>query len=100
MVTLLGFLNAVQVSVQIFFRKERRAINALQLRVLLIAEPVCSGNIGQLECLDLAGRGEVRPAAEVEKLASFVNRDLFIGPGELLDEMALHEIAFSLEPFK
>ena len=37
------------------------------------------------------------PAAKVEKLARLVNRDLFIGLGELLDEMALHEVAFALE---
>src|SRR5882762_1281354 len=39
----------------------------------------------------------MRTAAEVEKLASLVDRNLFIGLGELLDEMALHEIAFALE---
>ena len=39
----------------------------------------------------------MRPAAEVEELAGLVNRDLFIGLGELLDEMALHEVAFALE---
>ena len=39
----------------------------------------------------------MRASAEVEKLASLVNRDLFIGLGELLDEMALHEVAFALE---
>src|ERR1700676_4995291 len=36
-------------------------------------------------------------AAEVEKLASLVYGDFFIGLGELLDEMALHEVAFTLE---
>ena len=39
----------------------------------------------------------MRPAAEVEKLAGLINRNLFIGLGELLDEVALHEVAFTLE---
>ena len=39
----------------------------------------------------------MRPAAEVEKLAGLVDRNLFIGLGELLDEVALHEVAFTLE---
>src|SRR5581483_9072622 len=43
---------------------------------------------------------DVRAAAEVEKLASFIDRNLFIGPGELLDEVALHEVAFVLEPLQ
>src|SRR5260370_41444419 len=37
------------------------------------------------------------PAAEIEKLAGLVNRNFFIGPRELLNEVALHEVAFTLE---
>src|SRR5206468_11911717 len=36
----------------------------------------------------------VRAAAEVEEFAGAVNRNPFIGPRELLDEVALHEVAF------
>src|SRR6059058_4049906 len=39
----------------------------------------------------------MRAAAEVEKLASLVDRNLFIGTRELLNEVALHEVAFTLE---
>ena len=39
----------------------------------------------------------MRPAAEVGELASAINGNLFIGLGELLDEMALHEVAFFFE---
>src|SRR5216683_7747671 len=39
----------------------------------------------------------MRPAAEIEKLAGLVNRNFFIGTRELLDEVALHEVAFTLE---
>src|SRR5262249_49617601 len=79
---------------------ERGAISPLQLRILLVPQPVRAGDIQQLERFDLAGRRDVRAAAEVEKLAGLVNRNLFIGLGELLDEMALHEVAFALEFFE
>ena len=39
----------------------------------------------------------MRATAEIEKLSRLVNGNLFIGLGELLDEVALHEIAFALE---
>src|SRR5262249_15010217 len=39
----------------------------------------------------------VRPAAEIEKLAGLVDRNSFVGTRELLDEVALHEVAFALE---
>jgi len=42
----------------------------------------------------------VRAAAEILKLAGFIDGDFFIGLGELLDEVALHEVAFTLELFQ
>ena len=39
----------------------------------------------------------MRSAAEIGKLAGAIDRNLFIGLGELLDEMALHEVAFFFE---
>ena len=96
-IALLGFFNAVQISVEVFLREERSSINTLQLRVLLVAKPVGACDVEQLERLDFSSRGNVRAAAEVEESSRLVDRDLFIGLGELLDEVALHEIAFSLE---
>ena len=65
-----------------------------------VAQPVGAGDVEQLERLDLAGRRNVRAAAEIEELAGLVDRNLFIGLGELLDEVALHEVAFALELFQ
>ncbi len=96
-VALLGFFNAVEISIEVFLREERSPINALQLRILLVAKPVGAGDVEQLERLDFSGRGYVRAPAEIEEFSRLVDRDLFIGLGELLDEVALHEIAFSLE---
>src|SRR5207302_1430737 len=97
MVALLRLLNSFQVIFEVLFRKERRSINPLQLRILFIAKPVRARNIEQLERLDFPGRRNVRPAAEIGELTSAVNRNLFVGLGELLDEVALHEVALFLE---
>ncbi len=100
MVALLRFFDAVQVGVEILLREKRRAVDALQLRILLVSQPVGAGDVEQLEGFDLSGRRQVRTAAEILKLAGLVDRNLFIGLGELLDEVALHEVAFALELFE
>jgi hypothetical protein len=97
MVALPGLFLLVQKIVEIFLREKRGPVNALQLRVLLVAQPVGAGNVQQLERFDLPGRRDVRAAAEIQKLAGLVNRNLFLGLGELLDEVALHEVTFALE---
>src|SRR5208337_329042 len=97
MVALLRFFDAGQVSVEILLRKKRGAVDALQLLILLVAEPVGAGDVEQLEGFDLSGRRQVRAAAEILELAGLVDRNLLVGLGELLDEMALHEVAFALE---
>src|SRR5437016_12871029 len=86
MVALLRFFDLVQMAFEIFLAEKRSSVNALQLRVLLVSQPVSPGDIQQLECFDLARRRDVRSAAEVEKVASLVNRNFLIGLGELLDE--------------
>ena len=97
MVAFFRLLNIVQVLVEIFFRKEGRPVNSLELRIFLVAEPVRAGNVQQLESLDLAGGWNMRPAAEVDEFAGAIDGNLFIGLGELLYEMAFHEIAFFFE---
>ena len=97
MVALLRLLQLVQIIVEVLLGEERRAVDALELRILLVAQPVRSCNVEQLERLDAAGRRNVWPAAKVGELAGLVNRDLLIGLGELLDEVTLHEVAFRLE---
>ncbi len=97
MVALLGFFELVEVVVEVFLGVERGAVDALELRVLLVAQPVGAGDVEQLEGLDASGGRDVRAAAEVGELAGLVDRDLLVGLGELLDEVALHEVAFGLE---
>ena len=97
MVALLRLFHLLQMRVEILLREKRSPVNPLQLRILLIPQPVRARNVEQLECLDLPRRRNMRPAAEIDELASAINRNLFIGLGELLDEMALHEVAFFFE---
>src|SRR5580698_1548410 len=97
MVALLRLFHLLQMGVKILLREERSSIDALQLRIFFVAQPVRASDVEQLERLDLAGRREVRPTAEIDELAGAVDRYLFIGLGELLDEMTLHEVAFFLE---
>ena len=97
MIAFLCFFNAREISVEVFLAEKRSPIDPLQLLVLFISQPVRTRNVEELERLDPARRRHMRPAAEIEKLAGFVDRNLLIGLGELLDEMALHEVAFLLE---
>src|SRR5277367_1324740 len=92
MVALLGFFLLVQKVVEVFFREKRSPINALQLRILFIAQPVSAGDTEQLKGFDLASRRNMWSAAEVGELAGAVDGNLFIGLGELLDEMTLREV--------
>src|SRR5947199_10056620 len=77
MVALLRFFDRVQIAVEIFLAEKSSSVNALQLRVLLVSQPVSTGDIQQLECFDLARRSDVRSAAEVEIVANLVHRNYF-----------------------
>ena len=68
MVALLGFFELGQVLVQFLLGEERRAVDALQLRVLLVALPIRAGDREQLERLDLLGGRHVRAAAEIDEV--------------------------------
>src|SRR4051812_22332039 len=100
MVALLGLFLLLEEVVEIFLGIKRSAVNALKLWVLFIAQPVSAGNIEQLESFDFSSRRNVRAAAEVREFAGSVDRNFFIGLGELLDEMALHEVAVFFELFE
>ena len=78
MVALLGFLLAPKIFLQLLGRFPGRAINALQLLVLLVAAPVGAGDIHQLERLgvDLARVGDVRTAAKIGEAVVRIKRDL------------------------
>ena len=88
MVAALGFLDAVQIFVQVRLLDEARAVDALHLRIAFFALPVGAGDAHQLERLNLAGAGNVRAAAEIDELAGGVERDHRLGG------FFLHQLAF------
>src|SRR3954468_15978425 len=97
MVALLGFFDLVEILLKLLLVGERGPVDALELRVFFVAQPVGARDVQQLESLDAASGWDVRPATEVDELAIPIQRDLFIGFGELLDEVDLHKVAFTLE---
>ena len=97
MIAALGFLKLAHVLVHFLLGVERSAVDALELGIAFLAEPIGSSDVEQLEGLDLSGGRDMRAAAEIDELAGLVERNLIIGLGELFDEVALHEIAFGLE---
>src|SRR6266536_3774136 len=72
-------LEAFQVSIELLLGQERRPVDALEQRFLLVPFPVGAGRVGQLEDAEPAGRGNVRTAAEVDELPLPVARDAVVG---------------------
>src|SRR5579859_174284 len=97
MVALLGLFDRMQVLLKVFLVEERGAVNALELRIFLVTQPIGPGDAGELESLDPSSGGNVRATAEVYELSIAINSDRIAGPGELLNEVDLHEVAFSAE---
>ena len=63
----------------------------------VIAAPIGAGELGELEGLaDLAGRGHVRAAAQVEPLALLVDLEV-LALGDGIDQLDLEQLALLLE---
>ena len=92
-VALLGFLELLEIGVEVLLGRPGRAVDAGQHRVVGIAAPIGAGHLHELEGgADLARRGHVRAAAEVEPIALRV--DLEILPlGNGVDELDLVGLA-------
>ena len=97
MVALLGFLEAVQVVLEVLVGEEDRAVDALELGVLGVAAPVGARHLRQLERLaELARRRQVRAEAHVEPVALLVDRDLLV-LRQFVDPLGLEALAVLLE---
>ena len=68
MVAFLGLFDLGDVGLQLLLVEERGAVNALKHLAVGPALPVSPGDREQLERPDLAGVGNMRPAAQVDKL--------------------------------
>ncbi len=96
MVALLRFLDAVQVRVEVFLLRPRRAVDPLQHLVARIAAPVRAGDLHQLEHLELARRRHVRAAAEVDEAAFAIQRNVLVRR-DRRDDLGLVVLAHVLE---
>src|ERR1700730_15801286 len=74
----LRLLEPVQVLVELLLVRPGGAVNALQHLVARIATPVSPRDLGELERLELARGGHMRPAAQVDPVALPVEADLVL----------------------
>ena len=97
MVALLGFLELLEVGVELLLFGEGGAVDAREHLAVGIAAPIGARDLHQLERVpDLAGRGHVRPAAEVEPVALLVDLDLLVR-GDGVDQLDLERLALVAE---
>src|SRR6185436_16802870 len=96
-IALFGFLELLEVGGKLGLARPGGAVYALQLRPLRVATPVRAGEMGELEGLaDLAGRGHVRTAAEIEPFALLVDLEV-LALGDRIDQLDLEKLALPLE---
>ena len=92
-VALFGFGQNVQVVVELCLLGQGRAVDARQHRIVAVATPIGAGHLHQLEGrADLAGRGHVRAAAEVEPVALIVDLQVLTF-GDRIDQLDLVVLA-------
>ena len=75
MVTFFGFGHSVDVGLELFLVKVCGAIETLELPAGGICLPVRAGNAHQLDRFDLAGIGNVRASAKIDKLTLAIKTD-------------------------
>src|SRR5262245_37401644 len=77
-VTLLGLFEPVQVGIELLAVRPGSAVDPLQHLVARIPAPVGAGELGELECLELAGRWDMRATAQIHPVALPVEADLLL----------------------
>src|SRR5208337_4902638 len=97
MVAALRLLDHLEILVEGGLVLERRAVDALELRVALVALVVGAGHAGELERADVAGAHHVRPGAQVNEIAVLEISDLLaLGNGFEVADLELARIAWPL----
>src|ERR1700761_5081526 len=97
MIAASSLFQSREMLVQFLFREECRSVDALQLRILLVTEPIGSSEAGHLECLHPSSRRHVGTAAKVDEIAVAIQRNIFALMRKALDEVHLHEILIGFE---
>ena len=85
------FLQARKVRVELLLVEPASAVDAGELRIVLVAAPIGPGDAHQLEGIgiELAGRGQVRPAAHVEPVVAAPIDGEFLALGQFLGPFGL-----------
>ena len=97
MVALLRLLELLEIGVELLLLGEGGAVDAGEHFAVGIAAPIGAGDLHQLEGVaDLAGRGHVRAAAEVEPVALLVDLDLLVFR-DGVDQLDLEQLALVAE---
>ena len=96
-VAALHILHMLKVGVEFLLGGEGRAVDAAQHLVFLAAAPVCAGYLRQLEGLEIAQIGQVRPDAQVGEVTHFVKGERF-ALGQVTDQLHLVRLARLLHP--
>ncbi len=92
-VALLRFLDLLEIGLELLLLGEGGAVDAAEHLAVGIATPIGARDLHQLEgAADLAGRGHVRAAAEVEPVALFVDLDLLV-VRDGIDQFDLEQLA-------
>ena len=78
-VALVGFFQHRQILLQLVFGGPSRSVNTLQHFVAVIAAPISTSHLHELEKLQLAGARHVGATAQIFKRAVAVQRDIFVG---------------------
>ena len=99
MVALLGLRQHVKIGIELRLVGPGGAVDARQHRIVAVAAPIGAGHRHQLEGVaDLAGRGHVRPAAQVEPFALRIDLQV-LAFGNGVDQLDLVALALVAEHF-
>src|SRR2546430_17344263 len=77
MVALLRFLQHREVVVEFLLCLEGGAVNALELRILVVAFIISAGEAGELERADVSGAHDMRAGAKIDEIAVAIERNCF-----------------------
>ena len=96
-VALLRLFDHREIFVELGLVLERRAVDALELRVALVALVIRAGHGGELERAHVAGAHHVRPGAQVDEIAVLEIRNrLALGNGFEVADLEFARIARTL----
>ncbi len=96
MVALFGFFQLGQIRLQVFVVQPGGAVDAAEHLVVVIATPISTSHLHQLERAQLVGGGHVRATTEVGELALRIQRQLLVRR-DAFDDLGLVSLADAFE---